>query len=61
MGNHEQLLQNYPYGTYADFVEKQKSSEQEGPAKETSLTGNNYQTNAGDAATAAKSSPDKLL
>jgi len=28
MGNHEELLANYPNGTYASFVEKQKSSEE---------------------------------
>lgn len=27
MGNHDTLIRNYPNGTYADFVEKQKSSE----------------------------------
>lgn len=27
MGNHDELLQNYPKGTYADFCEKQKSAE----------------------------------
>lgn len=29
VGNHEQLLQEYPHGTYADFCEKQKSSEED--------------------------------
>lgn len=28
MGNHEQLLKEYPQGTYAEFVEKQKSAEE---------------------------------
>jgi ABC-type multidrug transport system fused ATPase/permease subunit len=27
VGNHESLLADYPNGTYADFCEKQKSSE----------------------------------
>lgn len=27
-GNHETLLQNYPGGIYAGFVEKQKSAEE---------------------------------
>lgn len=29
VGNHEELLKEYPNGTYADFCEKQKSSEQD--------------------------------
>ena len=27
MGTHDELLSNYPSGTYASFVEKQKSAE----------------------------------
>jgi len=27
MGNHEHLMQNFPDGTYAEFVKKQASSE----------------------------------
>ena len=28
MGNHDELLKQYPKGTYAEFVEKQKSAEE---------------------------------
>lgn len=28
VGNHEELLQNYPTGTYSEFCEKQKASEE---------------------------------
>lgn len=34
MGNHEQIMQQYPDGVYAGFCKKQQSAEEEEPAEE---------------------------